>query len=146
MAPTLPQFNPARIRSYIFRLPFFTRIVLTFIVLFSILELQSVWDVIRWGALIPAEINLGSSTLQMSHSYLTLERVTHRQERSARTDISAVYRLNTYPVIHSGLLNALLGTCALVPLIERFESEHGSLLTGAMFFGRELYLASSPNS
>lgn len=55
----------------------------------------------------------------------------------------AVYRLNTYPLIHLGFLHALLNTLALVPLMERFEAEHGTLLTGAMFFGRKLAIAPS---
>ena len=49
-----------------------------------------------------------------------------------------MYRLNTYPLIHLGILHAILDTFALVPLMERFEAEHGTLLTGAMFLGREL--------
>lgn len=47
-----------------------------------------------------------------------------------------VYRLNTYPLIHMGFLHAFLNAIALVPLMERFEAEHGTLLTGAMFLGR----------
>lgn len=61
MAPTLPSFSPARLRSYIFRLPLFTRIVLLLIVLFWILGLQSAWNVVQWGALIPQEVSLGTS-------------------------------------------------------------------------------------
>ena len=49
----------------------------------------------------------------------------------------AVYRLNTYPLIHSGILQALLSAIALVPLLERFEAEHGTILSGAFFFGRK---------
>lgn len=49
----------------------------------------------------------------------------------------AVYRLNTYPLIHLGFLHALLNTLALAPLLERFEADHGTLLTAAMFIGRE---------
>ena len=49
-----------------------------------------------------------------------------------------MYRLNTYPLIHLGILHAILDTFALIPLMERFEAEHGTLLTGAMFLGREL--------
>lgn len=64
MAPTLPQFNPARLRSYIVRLPLLTRIFLLAIAIFWILELQSAWNVVQWGALIPKEINLGTSTLK----------------------------------------------------------------------------------
>lgn len=61
MAPSLPSFNPARLRSYIFRLPLFTRIVLLLIVIFWILELQSAWNVVQWGALYPNKVNLGTS-------------------------------------------------------------------------------------
>ena len=51
--------------------------------------------------------------------------------------IGLVYRLNTYPLIHIGFLHALLNTIALAPLLERFEADHGTLLTAAMFVGRE---------
>lgn len=63
MAPTLPQFSPARLRSYVFRLPLLTRIFVLFIAIFWILELQSAWDVVQWGALVPAKVNLGTSML-----------------------------------------------------------------------------------
>lgn len=49
---------------------------------------------------------------------------------------SAVYRINTYPLIHLGFLHAFLNAIALVPLLERFETENGTLLSGAMFAGR----------
>ncbi|KAL2055323.1 hypothetical protein ABVK25_004131 [Lepraria finkii] len=106
MAPTLPSFNPGRLRSYIFRLPLFTRIILLFTILFWILELQSAWNVVLWGALVPEEVNLGT-----------------------------MYRLNTYPLIHLGFFHMLLNTVALAPLLERFEADHGTLLTAAMFVG-----------
>ncbi|KAI4121518.1 MAG: hypothetical protein LQ338_006315 [Usnochroma carphineum] len=106
MAPSLPSLDVRRFRSYLFRLPLFLRIVLVFIGIFWILELQQIWDVVKWGALIPKEINIGT-----------------------------MYRLNTYPLIHRGFFHALLNTLALVPLLERFEAEHGTLLTGAMFVG-----------
>ena len=61
MAPTLPQFNPARIQKYVFRLPLFTRIILLLIAMFWIVELQSAWNVKAWGALVPLEVNLGTS-------------------------------------------------------------------------------------
>jgi glycosylphosphatidylinositol transamidase len=73
MAPTLPTFNPARLRSYIFRLPLFTRIVLLLIVAFWILELQSAWDVIQWGGLIPREIGLGTSMWLSSKANMALQ-------------------------------------------------------------------------
>lgn len=64
MAPTsgTQWFYPARLRSYIFRLPLFTRIIILVIVAFWISELQSFWNVVQWGALIPSEIGLGTST------------------------------------------------------------------------------------
>ena len=61
MAPTLPQFNPARLRTYVFRIPLFTRVVLLLVILFWILEFQTAWDVAQWGALVPLEVNLGTS-------------------------------------------------------------------------------------
>ncbi|KAL9603674.1 MAG: hypothetical protein Q9219_000993 [cf. Caloplaca sp. 3 TL-2023] len=106
MAPTLPSLDIRRFRSWLFRLPLFTRIVLGAISLCWILELQQIWNIVEWGALIPKEINLGT-----------------------------MYRLNTYPLIHHGFLHAFFNTLALVPLLERFEAEHGTLLTGAMFLG-----------
>jgi hypothetical protein len=61
MAPTLPSISPARLRSYIFRLPLFTRISLLAITVFWILGLQSAWNVRAWGALVPREVGLASS-------------------------------------------------------------------------------------
>lgn len=58
--PPLP-FNPSRVRSYILRLPLFTRLVLLAIVAFWILELQTIWSVVQWGSLTPDEIGLGTS-------------------------------------------------------------------------------------
>ena len=53
-----------------------------------------------------------------------------------------MYRLNTYPLIHLGFIHALLNTIALAPLLERFEADHGTLLTAAMFVGRTFLLSS----
>ena len=47
-----------------------------------------------------------------------------------------MYRLNTYPLIHLGFVHAFFNTVALAPLLERFEADHGTLLTAAMFVGR----------
>lgn len=49
----------------------------------------------------------------------------------------AVYRLNTFPFIHTGFLHMLLNAVCLTPLMERFEAENGTLNTLAMFMGRE---------
>lgn len=58
----LPAFslNITPLRSYLLRLPLFTRAVLLIIVAFWLLELQSVWDVVQWGALIPDEISIAT--------------------------------------------------------------------------------------
>jgi hypothetical protein len=58
--PPLP-FNPTRLRSYILRLPLFTRVTLLIIFAFWLLELQTVWSVVNWGALVPNEIGIGGS-------------------------------------------------------------------------------------
>lgn len=64
------------------------------------------WDLIQWGALIPKEIGL-----------------------------STMYRTNTFPLIHAGFFHAFMNILALTPLLERFEAEHGTLLTLALFVG-----------
>lgn len=48
-------------RSYVFRLPLFTRGIIFVIVALHFASLQSVWDVQQWGALIPDEIGLSTS-------------------------------------------------------------------------------------
>ncbi|PGH32698.1 rhomboid protein 2 [[Emmonsia] crescens] len=103
--PPLP-FNPGRLRSYILRLPLFTRVVLLLIVVFWVMGIQTIWDVVQWGALIPSEIGLAS-----------------------------MYRLNTYPIIHNGLFHTFWNILALTPLLERFEAEHGTLTSVALFVG-----------
>ena len=131
MAPTLPQISPARFRSWLFRLPLFTRIALLAIFLFWTLELWSYLDFLQWGALVPSRVNLGTS--QSSST----QRESDRKFKGLTPGLLVVYRLNTYPLIHSGFLQAMLSAAALVPLLERFETEHGTILSGAFFFGRE---------
>lgn len=48
-------------RSYVFRLPLFTRAIVFVIIAFWVVSMQSVWDVVQWGALIPKEIGLSTS-------------------------------------------------------------------------------------
>lgn len=52
-----------------------------------------------------------------------------------------MYRLNTFPFIHTGFFHAALNVLALTPLLERFEAEHGTLTSIALFVGREYPLA-----
>ncbi|KAG9243870.1 rhomboid protein 2 [Calycina marina] len=107
MAPSLPQFSAARMRSYIFRLPLFTRAVILIIVLiWFISSVQSMWDLKQWGALIPSEMSL-----------------------------KTLYRANTFPVIHAGFFHCFFNLFALTPLLERFEAEHGTLTSLALFVG-----------
>lgn len=46
-----------------------------------------------------------------------------------------VYRLSTFPLIHANVIHAFFNVLALVPLLERFEAAHGSLVTFALFNG-----------
>lgn len=57
--------------------------------------------------------------------------------RARGTDVLAVYRLNTFPLIHMGFFHAFLNLLALTPLMERFEGEYGTLTSLALFFGRK---------
>ncbi|KAJ9134730.1 Rhomboid protein 2 [Pleurostoma richardsiae] len=104
--PGVTGFSTLRARSYVFRLPLFTRAVVGIIGLFWLLSLQDVWDIRQWGALIPDEIGFGT-----------------------------IYRTNTFPLIHLNLLHAIMNVLALTPLMERFESEYGTLTSLALFFG-----------
>lgn len=58
--------------------------------------------------------------------------------------VCLVYRTNTYPFIHLGFFHMIMNLLALMPLMERFESEYGTLTALALFMGREL--PSSPPS
>ena len=49
----------------------------------------------------------------------------------------AAYRINTFPLIHLNIIHTILNVLALTPLLERFESEYGTLTTLALFFGRK---------
>jgi membrane associated rhomboid family serine protease len=103
---TIRGFNTLRARSYILRLPLFTRIIILVLALFWGLSIQSIWDVKYWGALIPDQIS-----------------------------ITAAYRLSTYPLVHFNFIHAVLNIVALTPLVERFEREYGTITSLALFFG-----------
>lgn len=58
---SIPSLNTSRARSYLFRLPLFTRIALAAIVVTWIVQVAVPgWDVRTWGALVPAEVGLSS--------------------------------------------------------------------------------------
>ncbi|KAI0016362.1 Gaa1-like protein [Xylariomycetidae sp. FL0641] len=104
--PTVQGFSTARARSYVLRLPLFTRAIILVIVAFWLASLPSIWDLQNWGALIPNELN-----------------------------IFTMYRINTFPLIHLNFFHALFNILALTPLLERFETEFGTLTSLALFFG-----------
>ncbi len=54
-----------------------------------------------------------------------------------------MHRVNTFPFIHLNIFHAILNILALTPLLERFESEHGTLTSLALFLGRK-WLCSAP--
>ncbi|KAH8179532.1 rhomboid family protein [Sarocladium implicatum] len=104
--PSVRSFNTVRARSYLVRLPLFTRAMILIIFVFWILGAQSIWDVRKWGALIPDQVGFATA-----------------------------YRINTFPLIHLNIIHTILNVLALTPLLERFESEYGTLTTLALFFG-----------
>ncbi|KAM7197184.1 putative rhomboid protein 2 [Naviculisporaceae sp. PSN 640] len=104
--PTIASLNTGRARAYVFRIPLFTRATILIIAAAWLLGLQRVWDVRAWGALIPDKVS-----------------------------IATLYRINTFPFIHLNIIHAVLNVIALTPLLERFESEHGTLTSLALFFG-----------
>lgn len=69
MASNVTSFSTLRARSYIFRLPLFTRIVLLAIVAAWAASLQPAWDVKQWGALIPDQLSF-TSCEPLSHPLL----------------------------------------------------------------------------
>ncbi|OBR05210.1 Rhomboid family protein [Colletotrichum higginsianum IMI 349063] len=106
MAPNVTSFNALRARTYLFRLPLFTRIVNLVIIAAWIAGVQSAWDIRQWGALIPDQLSFTSS-----------------------------YRMNTFPFIHKNFIHAIMNLLALTPLMERFEAEFGTLTSIALFIG-----------
>ena len=48
-----------------------------------------------------------------------------------------VHRLNLFPVLHWNFIHMIFNLFAVTPLIERFESEYGTLVTLVLFTGRK---------
>ncbi|KAF2237464.1 hypothetical protein EV356DRAFT_574249 [Viridothelium virens] len=105
MAQSSWQVSPARIRSYLNRIPLATRLLVLSIFFISILgqRLPSLRD---WGCLLPAETNLAT-----------------------------LNRLSTYPFFHLSLIHLVLNLLALTPLLTNFESENGTIVTLVLFTG-----------
>ncbi|KAF3763619.1 Gaa1-domain-containing protein [Cryphonectria parasitica EP155] len=102
------QFSAVRARSYVYRLPLLTRLFILAIIAtwFVGFVAGARWDVKAWGALVPEEVG-----------------------------ITSLYRTNTYPFIHLGFIHMATNVLALTPLLERFESEYGTLTALALFLG-----------
>ncbi|GAB7356336.1 hypothetical protein MBLNU459_g7128t1 [Dothideomycetes sp. NU459] len=105
MAFSLAQFDARRAKSYLFRLPLCTRLLVAAIVAFYLASLFLSWFT-RWAALIPSEMGL-----------------------------QTMYRFNTFPFLHMGFFHTLINIIALTPLLERFEAENGSLPVLLLFTG-----------
>ena len=78
----------------------------------------------------PSKVGLSSSEFKICQIQCPLAR-----KNSTRLT-RPVHRLNTYPLIHLGFIHMLLNSIALAPLLERFEAEHGTLVSAAFFGGR----------
>lgn len=123
MAFSLPLPDARRIRSFFTKLPLATRVLLALLTAFWVAHAFRP-GLEQWGALIPQEININT---RKSGANLSFWR---------NTDFDAlVYRLNTYPLLHKNVFHFLLNAIALVPLLERFEAENGTIVTLLLFTG-----------
>lgn len=111
MALSFPQFNSARFRSYVFRLPLATRLVVGFIFVVFWASFLFQDGLKPWGSLAPNKV-----------------------------DFTSLYRLTTYAIIHESFVQLLINLLALTPLLERFEAENGTLVTVALVSGPLLTL------
>ncbi|KAK4099895.1 hypothetical protein N658DRAFT_497874 [Parathielavia hyrcaniae] len=101
------KLNLQRAASYIDRLPLFTRLVIVLMVACEAVRIfLPWWDIQAWGRLEPDQIGL-----------------------------QTMYRTNTYALLHTDVFHLLLNLFAVIPMLERFEAEHGTLTSLALFFG-----------
>lgn len=131
MAFKLPNLNPARLRSYVFRLPLCTRVILLIIVA---LWTASIFHpgLRQTCALVPDQVSITAGKSADDRVQIHLA-----QPRFLLTLwCCAAFRLNTFPVTHVGFFHALFNLLAIAPLLERFEAEHGTLVSFALFSGR----------
>lgn len=128
-----PGLSLQRSVAYINRLPLFTRLIVVAIVAFEVLAVavRSWWDVRAWGALAPDELGLASRTCCVDWGGCSRE--TERLTLGG----CAVYRTNTYPLVHSSVFHLVVNLLAVVPMLDMFEREYGTLTTLALFLGRE---------
>lgn len=67
--PTLQSFSAGRAKSYVYKLPFFTRLVILILVATwaAGVVLGAKWDIQAWGALVPDEVGLSSCECYLAH-------------------------------------------------------------------------------
>ncbi|EKG10630.1 hypothetical protein MPH_12262 [Macrophomina phaseolina MS6] len=130
MPLAIPNLNPARLRSYIFRLPLCTRVILFIIV--ALWAASILTPTLREKcALIPDQVSITAG--ESADDLLQIGPTQLRPLLIAL--LLAAFRLNTYPVTHVGLFHTLFNLLAITPLLERFEAEHGTLVSFALFSG-----------
>lgn len=100
--------NPRTIRSAILRLPLFTRLTFFLNILFYLLSWLPALHIIELCALQPSKIGIFTG---------------------------GMYRLNTFVFVHKGLIHLVCNMAALIPLMERWESDWGTLTGLALWFG-----------
>ena len=62
-------------------------------------------------------------------------------ESEANDTIRAVHRLNLFPLTHLNFIHMFFNLLAVAPLLERFESEFGTIVTLSLFTGRKKNMA-----
>ena len=70
--PSIQGFSAFRARSYVLRLPLFTRVIVVVIFAVWVLGLQNMWDLQQWGALIPSQITFATGTC--TFEFITIKR------------------------------------------------------------------------
>ncbi|KAH6844856.1 hypothetical protein B0I37DRAFT_378494 [Chaetomium sp. MPI-CAGE-AT-0009] len=95
-----------RTTAYIDQLPLFTKAVMSLMIVLEAASLFPWWEIKAWGRLEPDLINL-----------------------------STLYRTNTFPLLHTDVYHLVVNFLGVVPLLERFEREQGTIATVALFFG-----------
>lgn len=73
--------------------------------------------------------------MKLSPPHATPKRTATHLHQPLTPPPRPVYRLNTYPLTHKSLPHLLLNALALLPLLERFETSHGTLVTLLLFTG-----------
>jgi hypothetical protein len=86
--PSFPQFNPLRLRSYVFRLPLCTRLLLTAMVglWVATIPFKGLRD---FASLEPDKVNLGTSKWDLSYLVLGFrEETTFREKMNLNTKVT----------------------------------------------------------